>query len=403
MADRLSIDDVRRAGESRGWRLHSHDTKGKMASFVRSTVPGPQLLRDDGWWDQRVNLYYSTGTIATSLSHPVSGKTQLFRRDMTLRGVCEIFDNPRTHTGVGYYTRDQLERQGGADLDTLTVALRQSLADIDARAERLRAERAEIAAQLANAEDEQDHRNRAALEAQAQRKRAVEQEAERKEAQKQAAEIGRQRSARGRTATVVMSHTEEFLRSFTQTTTCLALGPGCFLGIQEEGRCYWSAGLPTGLYNQLNGRDPKLPRAHFVAMGADGEWFVQYRDKSYRSMGLPEELTLCLADNCKRAGLVDQVVVAGAFWYVRFSDGRHQFSLPIALADLLNERGRRVAWLSLACDNEYAEPAYYVRFTDGTSQWSGGLHDTLSDMLRGKVGQVIFGSDGEWICRYNPR
>ena len=56
----------------------------------------------------RVNVYYTTGTVATCLTHPISGKTQLFRRNVTLEELSQIFLNPRTHTGRGYY------RQGGA-------------------------------------------------------------------------------------------------------------------------------------------------------------------------------------------------------------------------------------------------------------------------------------------------
>jgi hypothetical protein len=416
-SNRLGFDDVRSAGVTRGWQLHSHDTKGKMASFVRSSqqqrVRTSEERGDNSWWDQRVNVYYSTGTVATALSHPVSGKTQLFRRDMTLRDLCKIFDDPRTHTGVGYYTRDQLARKGSADLETSAVALRQSLADIDTRAKRLGTERAEIAAELANLESEQARRKRAAEETQAQRKRAAEQEAERKEAQTHAAEVGRARTARGRTAEVMMERGEEFFETFDCTTTCIALGPrGCYIGLREDGASYWSSGLPRGLYNQLNGRDPKLPSAHYVAMGADGDWFVQYGDKSFRSMGLPEEQVSYLSDNYlrPRVGLVEQVVVAGAFWYVRFADGRHNFCLPMGLADLLNGRDTnrdpnvgRVEWLSVVNDDEYDEPAWYVRFGDGTSQWSG-LDDRLSSLLRGpNIGDVIVGPEGQWVCRYSPR
>ena len=51
----------------------------------------------------RVNVYYTTGTVATCLHHPYSGKTQLFRREQTLESLGELFANPRQHTGSGYY------------------------------------------------------------------------------------------------------------------------------------------------------------------------------------------------------------------------------------------------------------------------------------------------------------
>jgi hypothetical protein len=51
----------------------------------------------------RINIYYTTGTVATCLDHPCSGKTQLFRRNQTLHDIDTIFRNPRHHTGMGYY------------------------------------------------------------------------------------------------------------------------------------------------------------------------------------------------------------------------------------------------------------------------------------------------------------
>jgi hypothetical protein len=51
----------------------------------------------------RINVYYSTGTVGTCLSHPRQGKTQLFRRNVSKHQPQDIFENPRTHTGKGYY------------------------------------------------------------------------------------------------------------------------------------------------------------------------------------------------------------------------------------------------------------------------------------------------------------
>ena len=54
---------------------------------------------------QRVNVYYTTGTVGTCVDHPKQSKTQLFRRNQTLAGLSDIFNNPRVHTGVGYHRR----------------------------------------------------------------------------------------------------------------------------------------------------------------------------------------------------------------------------------------------------------------------------------------------------------
>ena len=54
----------------------------------------------------RVNVYYTTGTVGTSLDHPSKGKTQLFRKNRPDYALLEkIFEDPRVHTGDGYYRK----------------------------------------------------------------------------------------------------------------------------------------------------------------------------------------------------------------------------------------------------------------------------------------------------------
>jgi hypothetical protein len=51
----------------------------------------------------RINVYYTTQTVSTCLSHPVRGKTQLCSRNVTLEQLDLIFQDPRHHSGKGYY------------------------------------------------------------------------------------------------------------------------------------------------------------------------------------------------------------------------------------------------------------------------------------------------------------
>jgi len=50
-------------------------------------------------------VYYTTGTVGTFLNHPTKGKTQLFRRNVSLDLLGQIFRNPRIHTNTGYYRK----------------------------------------------------------------------------------------------------------------------------------------------------------------------------------------------------------------------------------------------------------------------------------------------------------
>lgn len=53
----------------------------------------------------RVNVYLTTMTVGTCIMHPKHGKTQLFRRGVGYKELLKIFQNPRVHTGKGYYTK----------------------------------------------------------------------------------------------------------------------------------------------------------------------------------------------------------------------------------------------------------------------------------------------------------
>jgi hypothetical protein len=45
------------------------------------------------------------GTTKTSMDHPSRGSTQLFRRDLSAGEHQAVLNNPRVHTGKGYYTK----------------------------------------------------------------------------------------------------------------------------------------------------------------------------------------------------------------------------------------------------------------------------------------------------------
>jgi hypothetical protein len=68
----------------------------------------------------KLDFYFTTGTIKTSLDHPVQGRTQMFGRKVSPEEYISILMTPRTHTGRRYQTtnhRDQQQqrnsRQGG--------------------------------------------------------------------------------------------------------------------------------------------------------------------------------------------------------------------------------------------------------------------------------------------------
>lgn len=99
-ADDVKLRNIRQAvhqyngrvGHAESWSEVQYNEESRVVAFKR---------RSDG---ARLNFYYTTGTVGSALDHPRQGKTQLFRRDMTIDQVRELLSNPRVHTGAGYHT-----------------------------------------------------------------------------------------------------------------------------------------------------------------------------------------------------------------------------------------------------------------------------------------------------------
>ena len=91
-----------------GWTFTGSSEASRVEFFERAA--------DDGSGDVvKLDFYYSTGTVKTSLHHPTAGRpTQLFGRAGNANGpqpaitpeqYVEVLRNPRSHTGGRYHTR----------------------------------------------------------------------------------------------------------------------------------------------------------------------------------------------------------------------------------------------------------------------------------------------------------
>lgn len=92
---RLEISEVRKAAEGLNWIEIDYQDNIKLISFKKAFEYG----------DVRINIYLTKGTISTSMNHPTRGKTQLHRRNQSMERVVKLLNNPRLHTGRGYYKR----------------------------------------------------------------------------------------------------------------------------------------------------------------------------------------------------------------------------------------------------------------------------------------------------------
>jgi hypothetical protein len=67
------------------------------------------VVEDSTEYLVKLDWYFTTATIKTSLDHPTQGKTQLFGKQVSPRDYDKILKNPRVHTGNRYQKR----RPGG--------------------------------------------------------------------------------------------------------------------------------------------------------------------------------------------------------------------------------------------------------------------------------------------------
>lgn len=88
---RISKTETDKLAKTAGYDLIDFQEKIGMVSYWQDGV--------------RINIYLTKLTVATCIDHPKKGKTQLFRKNITIEQLKKIFDNPRQHTGKGYYEK----------------------------------------------------------------------------------------------------------------------------------------------------------------------------------------------------------------------------------------------------------------------------------------------------------
>lgn len=88
----MELKEIKKLAKKHKYKLIAHDKDSFMLSFYNKEKI-------------RINVYYTTMTVGTCLEHPKKGKTQLFRKKVNLSQLAKIFENPRTHTDKGYYTK----------------------------------------------------------------------------------------------------------------------------------------------------------------------------------------------------------------------------------------------------------------------------------------------------------
>jgi hypothetical protein len=87
-----SVDHILLHAETEGWSLDRIDF-----------VTGLFIFRKE---DIQLNFYSTTFSVSTTLKHPKhKSRTQLHRKNLSVVQIMNVFDNPRVHTGKGYFKK----------------------------------------------------------------------------------------------------------------------------------------------------------------------------------------------------------------------------------------------------------------------------------------------------------
>jgi hypothetical protein len=96
MPHSLDLKKVRlKAQQAEEYKEVSYNETTRVVSFAKEEGAGTN--------DRvRIDVYWTKGTVGTCLHHPHRhGKTQLFRRCVSLDTLAQIFENPRIHSSTG--------------------------------------------------------------------------------------------------------------------------------------------------------------------------------------------------------------------------------------------------------------------------------------------------------------
>jgi hypothetical protein len=374
----LDIEEVRRMASAAGLEETYYNEQSRVVSFAPTDVDQEAEL-------SRINVYYTTGTVGTCIHHPRQGRTQLFRRNVSLTMLPQIFRDPRIHTGTGYHRRvrqrratcavclfaesrvtlrpcghdqlcmgcaDQLPRRDGRltcpicraeciyapreegnplaeeyEAEAALALLRAEESELQAR---IQAVQAVISAanerRAAEARRQEEERQRAAAAAAA-AEQARQAEQRRQQEQERQAQLERERAARGsRIKYALLPKSKETIdNSFGSTTLSVALNDddGAFV-IQEGGGFSYSAGMPDGLYELMQQEKKKRRNKRtpsYVALGSRERYYVRFTDGSSQWSGDGEDFNQKIRDGGSRGGISSVAFGEPGAWFIVYGDG----------------------------------------------------------------------------------
>lgn len=353
----------------------------------------------------RINVYYTTGTVGTALEHPKSGKTQLFRRNVDITELLEIFLNPRVHTGAGYYQRKQQE-----------LAMHRAKEE----AERKAAQEAEMrradeesrrkAAEELKRKAEEEEAKRKAAEAEA-RKKAEEEEKKRKEEDAAREKVEEKRLwLRGRGWRRAAMSMDGFSERCNPHVKAVAAHDGYFFIYDSNKLGYWN--VPPGLHGLMKKRTRDHPAPDVVALGPKNRYFIQFTDGSFCWRMDDSRFCQTIEEEMSAIRLVAIGGSSSSWVVVSASRCYWGHGTPSGLVQYLKSREpSAIEMVTMGANGEY-----FVRFREiayvsyGTKRWVWkDLEDALESITVHRmrvnrdqpiIREVIFGAPGCWAVRH---
>eukprot|EP00944_MAST-04C_sp_MAST-4C-sp1_P011908 g11908.t1 len=331
--------------------------------------------------DVRINVYYTTGTVGTCINHPRQGRTQLFRRNVTIKMLVDILSNPRVHTGAGYQRKRSADDEQSAlqnhlkrlkeEAETIQIILEESkLKEKREREERERKEREE--------------RERKEREEREERER---EERERKERER------KERDKRGTGAVWVLDHSNHVQKCFSADCTCVATNGDSTIFLYENGTWAFTGGLPKFLHKKINGRQVQLPSPEYVSLGTDNRYYIRFADGKSEFVA-PDKMNKAIDNNTSGV----KIVSFGADWddfIVIFNDGAYNsHGVPSKVLNCINSnRNNTVEHVAIGPNG-----SYYLELSNGRVWWCG-IPDDVTNGINMKF--VDFGrEDYQYFVRY---
>lgn len=92
---------INNIAKKNGYKMYVFDKNSNFGCFKKDNI--------------RIAISFTKLKVMTTIDHPKRGRKQLTRAIMTLKEIKNIFENPRLHTGKGYYSKKDLIKYGGKE------------------------------------------------------------------------------------------------------------------------------------------------------------------------------------------------------------------------------------------------------------------------------------------------